>query len=386
MSEALTDALLRRAQSGWKDVWDAGKYAFGPEGYRDLKKNIRYYGGPHLGSTVNDVLDILPELMGPGADVRDMLQGSDALTKALMRRDGIGALEGGTQLFGGLLGLGVPGSVAMFAGPGARNANMGALRKAEGMAEQGADPRKIWDETGWFQGADGKWRFEIDDSAATLADEMNSLGVEFDRPLGDLVQHQKAYTAYPDAADIHVETFGRSGKGNLPSGAYMADRDRMQVRGDLEGGALSTALHETQHAIQNREAFARGGSPGDVGPNALGPTPDMWVIQQAQMIRELAREWGGVDEFLKGFPDALPSGEPYSPEALQLARDPSEIGRQIEIYNINTDPVLGYKHLAGEVEARNVQTRREFTPDQRRAQPPWETEDVPRDRQIVRFR
>lgn len=110
MSEALTDALLRRAQSGWKDVWDAGKYAFGPEGYRDLKKNIRYYGGPHLGSTVNDVLDILPELMGPGADVRDMVQGSDALTKALMRRDGIGALEGGAQLAAGFLGIGVPGS------------------------------------------------------------------------------------------------------------------------------------------------------------------------------------------------------------------------------------------------------------------------------------
>ena len=44
-----------------------------------------------------------------------------------------------------------------------------------------------------------------------------------------------------------------------------------------------------------------------------------------------------------------------------------------------------YHRNAGEVEARNVQTRRDFTPDERRASPPWETEDVPRDRQIVRF-
>lgn len=384
MSEALTDALLRRAQSGWKDVWDAGKYAFGPEGYRDLKKNIRYYGGPHLGSTVNDVLDILPELMGPGADVRDMVQGSDALTKALMRRDGIGALEGGTQLFGGLLGLGVPGSVAMFAGPGAKNANMGALRKAEGMAEQGADARKIWDETGWFQGADGKWRFEIDDSGATLADEMNSLGVEFDRPLGDLVQHQKAYTAYPDAADIHVETFSRSGKGNPPGGAYMADRDRMQVRGDLEGGALSTALHETQHAIQNREGFAPGGSAGEF---RSGP---MFRKDAIALKDDLSRALtGGITHR----PEMIIQDAKYLPpeQAQKIVEKHGFSSIDDALAYLKTEdeyrtPFGQYRRLAGEVEARNVQTRRDFTPDQRRAQPPWETEDVPRDRQIVRFR
>jgi hypothetical protein len=44
-----------------------------------------------------------------------------------------------------------------------------------------------------------------------------------------------------------------------------------------------------------------------------------------------------------------------------------------------------YRRTSGEVEARNVQTRRDMTPDQRRATPPWETEDVPRAQQIVRF-
>jgi hypothetical protein len=44
-----------------------------------------------------------------------------------------------------------------------------------------------------------------------------------------------------------------------------------------------------------------------------------------------------------------------------------------------------YKRLAGETEARNVQTRRDFTPAERRARRPWETQDVPDDQQIVRF-
>jgi len=39
--------------------------------------------------------------------------------------------------------------------------------------------------------------------------------------------------------------------------------------------------------------------------------------------------------------------------------------------------------LAGDVEARNVVRRMDMTPAERRDTPPWETEDVPRDQQIV---
>ena len=32
------------------------------------------------------------------------------------------------------------------------------------MRENGCTPGEIYRETGWFRGADGQWRFEIDDS------------------------------------------------------------------------------------------------------------------------------------------------------------------------------------------------------------------------------
>ncbi len=44
-----------------------------------------------------------------------------------------------------------------------------------------------------------------------------------------------------------------------------------------------------------------------------------------------------------------------------------------------------YRRLAGEVEARNVQKRMNMTPEQRRVMPPWATEDIPREQQIVRL-
>ena len=44
-----------------------------------------------------------------------------------------------------------------------------------------------------------------------------------------------------------------------------------------------------------------------------------------------------------------------------------------------------YERLAGEVEARAVETRANMTPEQRRARPPWLDYDVPEDQQIVRL-
>jgi hypothetical protein len=41
--------------------------------------------------------------------------------------------------------------------------------------------------------------------------------------------------------------------------------------------------------------------------------------------------------------------------------------------------------LAGEVEARAVQERRNLTAEQRRARPPWLDYDVPEASQIVRY-
>ena len=48
-------------------------------------------------------------------------------------------------------------------------------------------------------------------------------------------------------------------------------------------------------------------------------------------------------------------------------------------------PFEQYERLSGEVEARNVQTRLNMTPAERRATPPWKTEDVPRSEQILKF-
>lgn len=55
-----------------------------------------------------------------------------------------------------------------FAGRNAKTADTAALSRAEDMAAKGLPREQIWNDTGWFQGRDGKWRFEIDDSGASV--------------------------------------------------------------------------------------------------------------------------------------------------------------------------------------------------------------------------
>ena len=65
------------------------------------------------------------------------------------------ATEGGTKRF-------------MFAGENAKNADKEALNTAKEMEESGADAETIRQKTGWFRGADGKWRSEVNDNGMKL--------------------------------------------------------------------------------------------------------------------------------------------------------------------------------------------------------------------------
>lgn len=55
-----------------------------------------------------------------------------------------------------------------YAGEKAKNADKAALSTAKEMEEGGTDAETIRQKTGWFRGADGKWRWEIDDSGMKL--------------------------------------------------------------------------------------------------------------------------------------------------------------------------------------------------------------------------
>lgn len=225
-----------------------------------------------------------------------------------------------------------PNQLNIFAGPKAKTADQHALAMANEMHAAGETPRSIWDRTGWFQGADGKWKFEIPDINASIGPTSNRLNYKGETtPIQEFSTfvHPELNAAYGKQPSL----FGLYGEGIPYTGGYNSTHPKIkiQVRSPTPEEAKSAALHEHQHWLQDKEGFAQGASPQSAWDAMEAKTPSLY---------------NGYD--------------PKVAEAL-------------------------YRAHAGEVEARNVQKRMNMTPEERRLTPPWETEDIPRDMQIVRF-
>ena len=257
--------------------------------------------------------------------------------------------------------------LGIFAGIGAKTADHSALELAQKMASSGTPRESIWKETGWFRGVDDKWRHEIDDSrmppplpewtkqgwGQSPADSVGR-GVS---GADAVVQHPALAGAYPDLDSLRVGVNAAPAQ----SGAYQPGR--IGVGAPTPGAARSSLLHELQHAVQAQEGFAFGGNPV-AGRNAFAASPsDQKLLDTANaVLADPARS--SEHAFAQSLKDDVE-------KRLGLSRD---------IAGSNY-----YKSLAGEVEARAVEARRDLTPAQRAARPPWLDYDVPESEQIVRF-
>ena len=204
---------------------------------------------------------------------------------------------------------GPPGR-ATAAGIGARTADSAALRRAEALEKSGTDNETIRQETGWYRGMDGQWRFEIDDSGAafsrsgeaqysadnadyarytqlmnrmltgelTEAEHAELLGLdkkngstkkelarridEGNATLRDIMQHNALFEAYPEIAETKVKFADMpSGK----AGSYNRETNTITLDTKLKydaNEALDALMHEVQHRVQAAEGFEGGTSPG----------------------------------------------------------------------------------------------------------------------------
>jgi hypothetical protein len=181
------------------------------------------------------------------------------------------------------------GSLGIFGGRMAVTADQQALSRAEAMAKAGKTPDEIWTGTGWFQGPDQKWRFEIPDNAATM--NASRLFAKNEQPLSAHMKHEDLFNAYPQSRWIDTlrseDLLARGVKGSFMGGegepliSYAAMRNGLgnkATRQAADAQEKSTLLHELQHATQAREGFARGGNTMILEPN----TP-AWQLYQERL-------------------------------------------------------------------------------------------------------
>lgn len=340
----------------------------------------------------------------PAADIRDLTQFSQSGGEHLRHGEILPAIRDTGLALSALASVALPFSVGgIMAGKGAKTADIVKLNKAQDMLDAGHDMRKIYDETGWFVGKDGKWRFEIPDLESNWhkAPEVAVPPVEgrppVTRTLGEALDHPDLYEAYPHLRDIPFSDTTKAGSGTYyPPDAIQGEQIAVgndvaprMLRGNVDE-TRSTTLHEAQHAVQRFENFARGGSPASMAAE-LGPlvsledidTTHIWPIMKKYNIKFRPDEpFRFLDQI---YNQAVQHGATTSELSL-IYRQQSDLEKLAQIRaRSQLSPNEAYQRLAGEVEARNVETRRDLSPTDLRRLPPPTTESVPRAQQIVRY-
>lgn len=243
-----------------------------------------------------------------------------------------------------------------------RTFRMDNLSVARKMEEEKMDAKAIKMATGWERGADGKWRYEMPD--AKIKDTMDVGGGHIVKRYEDdmlwnggklsrVIDAPELFKAYPQLKDVRIETDAIMN--DMPSnGEYNSKTNTITIHADELKYMNGILNHEIQHAIQDIEGFAKGGSPRLVRGEVKKKLNE--VTKQIRQLRAEGKE----------------------DEAKAL------IEKNRGLYNAyqKNDDYNSYKSLAGEVEARNVSARMNMTPEERRKSLAESTEDVARKDQI----
>ncbi len=321
-----------------------------------------------------------------------------------------------------------------FAGQNAETADQQALATAQERLAAGEDAETVRQETGWFKGPDGKWRFEISDSDATLKPAFKSLGresgqgrtikrVEYTRNDSGTWTIELTPTEAKSTSEFvrMIEVSDWVARNALPAEVYRKIREgegepspfdfENQGTQTLDesfefGGFNALPLSEV---LDHPRLFAAYPSIRDtvvaVDSNlgngayfAVDDEGDFRIVlggvqAKPSLLHEIQHAIQTVEGFASGgTPEtALSQLRKEKLRELQRAedegRDTSFLEAEIRVLDesgYRPDAAL-YNNLAGEVEARNVQRRSAMSDAERLATSPRETADKPESDVVVVF-
>ena len=321
-----------------------------------------------------------------------------------------------------------------FASYMAQDYNKEELIKGEKLLDEGKSYQYIFKNTGWFRGADGKWRFEISDDDMKVyprgdakylndkdyqrykelenkllygnvsqeeydgfRDEFDTLFNKYltkkDLRLDDVITHDKLFKSYPTLRLVRVSFERLNG---AKKGTYKPVENKIVVdekyKLDIKG-LKKVLLHEMQHAIQRMESMSPGASV-DFYENPLVQVKD---TAEYDKYKYLQKEMKGIldrsedfknqyevyDNLLKEF--SKTQNESYLDKANKIEEKlydkyPKLMDRYQDLefeYMLAKDNLVRkdlaselYYMTAGEIEARDTEDRSELTEEERREKYP----------------
>lgn len=272
-----------------------------------------------------------------------------------------------------------------------------------------------------------------------LSDKFNEGYYKNEATLEEILDAPELYKAYPELKKAVVkfkynpgEVAGKYLHGKIIDEFFEIEENYHEIEintlpnSDNEEKIKSHLLHEIQHAIQRIEGFATGGNPEIAGEILREKEEERkliynkamaWVWKreleafekerpelsgQLQLMDELINDYKENETFTikqleddhwiphekirnKGF-NLYVRGydkEGYEDAYNEWSKNFSKYRKEIKDTEVARYDI--YRAIAGEVEARNVQTRMTLTPEERKQKLLAETMDIARDQQIIMF-
>jgi hypothetical protein len=293
-----------------------------------------------------------------------------------------------------------------FAGATAKTANIQLLEEAKTRIATNEDKESVRKDTGWFQGVDGKWRFEIDDSQSSWNPQFEKILSIIDKESGPFSSPQVMLAGVLDAWPLLSKNQWESSKPykaggyilegatnkNLPykDGEQLTDEQLTKIVKNY--GSYVTKKFQAPKAVSLKDILNHD--------NLFAAYPQLAYIQVAYSP-ETAK--GGTIASMEGtymmrlgnvrkntFSSKLGiSGDRYNDPFVKFLRkvvlhEAQHAIQHLELFAFGSSAKdSSYFKSAGEAEARNVERRIDMTEQERQDKSAESTEDVARNEQII---
>lgn len=268
------------------------------------------------------------------------------------------------------------------AGPKAKTANIAKLEEAKKLEKSNASREDIYNKTGWYKGADGKWRFEIPDFLPKGNIRKFELPTS-DMPmlegtLSEVYPNNELYKAYPFLENIPVYVVNKKETyyGYAAGDYIVLNSNALGGLKDIESQdkASKTLIHEIQHLIQKYEDFARGGTEENV--RILIDKQIKTLTEETKKFNSKVQKWWKLDQQaeeaffsdiseeqaneLQNKADAFAKENNISEAQQNEYRDVAYQIERLENALKEKDNFKLYQNLYGEVEARSASNKAEL--------------------------
>ena len=246
-----------------------------------------------------------------------------------------------------------------FIGPSSKLWNKAA--ESEFIKRELKEPAKaLWKELGVGRDPAGFLKQEISDLGATMKQKLGAMPLTAQQAF----EHPKMFEAYPHLKDAFMMRMGGGARGSYQQAINskgVPEWERISLNPDrlpLDSQKTSTALHEFQHAIQNKENWLPGGSS---------------KVEGAQMAKALGMKSQRETEMHRKFLDQMMDIAKQTGTPEQIALLEKRIKHANAKVVTDEDKFKAYQRLMGEAEARLTQRRGLLNDAQRREHFPFQT-------------